>query len=44
MEYDAEGCEYPVVNVDQCIDCGLCEKACPVLNVDKDEPKSSEPF
>lgn len=44
MEYDAEGCEYPVVNVDQCIDCGLCEKACPVLNVDKDEPKSQRAF
>ena len=44
MEYDAEGCEYPVVDADKCIDCGLCEKACPVLNVDKDEPKSQRAF
>ena len=29
---DNEGFYYPVVNSDLCIDCGLCEKVCPVIN------------
>ena len=29
---DEEGFRYPVVASDLCIDCGLCEKACPVIN------------
>jgi len=29
---DEEGFLYPKVNVDTCVDCGLCEKVCPVLN------------
>ena len=29
---DEEGFLYPKVDVDACIDCGLCEKVCPVLN------------
>ena len=28
---DEEGFLYPEVNTDACIDCGLCEKTCPVL-------------
>lgn len=32
---DNEGFEYPVINKDKCIDCHLCEKVCPILNVDK---------
>lgn len=32
MQDDTEGFAYPVVNVEQCLDCGLCEKVCPVLN------------
>ena len=39
MEFDSEGCEYPVVDTEQCINCGLCEKVCPVLNVEPDIPK-----
>ena len=35
LKEDEEGFLYPVVNVDKCIDCGLCEKVCPVLNQDK---------
>ena len=33
---DEEGFLYPVVDKEVCIDCGLCEKVCPVLN--QDEP------
>ena len=29
---DKEGFLYPCVNMDTCIDCGLCQKVCPVLN------------
>lgn len=35
MQYDEEGFEYPVVNQDVCIDCGLCQITCPVLQYDK---------
>lgn len=31
---DIEGFWYPIVNKDICIDCGLCEKVCPIINVD----------
>lgn len=30
---DIEGFWYPEVNVELCIDCGLCEKVCPIINV-----------
>ena len=29
IKYDNEGFCYPVVNVEKCINCGLCEKVCP---------------
>lgn len=32
MHEDEEGFLYPKVNLDMCIDCGLCEKVCPVLH------------
>lgn len=32
MHEDEEGFLYPEVDVKDCIDCGLCEKVCPVLN------------
>lgn len=32
MEPDFEGFLYPKVLADKCVDCGLCEKACPVMN------------
>lgn len=31
---DIEGFWYPEVNKDICTDCGICEKVCPVINVD----------
>lgn len=32
MHEDEEGFLYPKVNMGTCIDCGLCEKVCPVIN------------
>ena len=32
MQADNEGFLYPVVDTAKCIDCGLCEKVCPVIN------------
>lgn len=32
MQSDDEGFWYPVVDIEECTDCGLCEKACPILN------------
>ena len=32
MHEDEEGFSYPIVDTSACIECGLCEKVCPVLN------------
>ena len=32
MKPDQEGFLYPLVNVEKCIDCGLCDSVCPVKN------------
>lgn len=40
MQPDEEGFLYPVVDEAACINCGLCEKACPVLNSTESVRKS----
>ena len=38
MEFDNEGFAYPKIDMNLCIDCGLCEKVCPTYNnPEKDE-------
>lgn len=32
MEEDDKGFKYPVVKQEMCINCGICEKVCPILN------------
>lgn len=32
VQEDEEGFLYPIVDLSICIDCGLCEKVCPVIN------------
>ena len=32
FEEDVEGFWYPKVNMQECMECGLCEKRCPVIN------------
>ena len=34
---DREGFLYPIVNKETCIDCGLCEKVCPILHQGKEQ-------
>ena len=36
MHEDEEGFLYPCVDTSVCIECGLCEKTCPILNQDKE--------
>lgn len=31
MQLDSEGFEYPIINQEACVDCGLCQSVCPVL-------------
>lgn len=32
-ETDIEGFWYPKVDMNKCVDCGLCERTCPIINV-----------
>ena len=32
MEMDMEGFRYPKVDVNQCVDCHICEKVCPIIH------------
>ena len=40
MKSDNDGFLYPVVNVDKCVNCGLCDSVCPIIN----ENSSRKPF
>lgn len=37
LKSDNEGFLYPIINKDSCIECGLCEKVCPILQRKKQE-------
>ena len=32
LERDKEGFLYPIVNTNICVECGVCERVCPVIN------------
>lgn len=40
MQADGEGFLYPIVDTALCIDCGMCEKVCPVIN--QSEPRKPQ--
>lgn len=45
MTEDEEGFLYPSVDKDVCIECGLCEKTCPILNTkEEDLPHEQQGF
>ena len=44
MDEDAEGFRYPKVDQATCIDCGLCEKVCPIIRVKPETPKPQRAY
>ena len=44
MTSDYEGFMYPEIDIEKCINCGLCEKSCPVINVKPDMPFNQSGF
>lgn len=43
LKVDQEGFWYPKVNEDKCVECGLCEKVCPEINIYKNNSAYVEP-
>lgn len=44
MSIDEEGFWYPKVKIDKCIQCGLCEKVCPEINIYNNERSYDVPI
>lgn len=44
MNSDHEGFWYPEMNVDACIQCGLCEKVCPILHKEAKEVEDTKAY
>lgn len=44
MVEDEKGFKYPNINYNLCINCGLCEKACPIINKENEKPKTISAF
>lgn len=38
MKEDEEGFLYPAVNKETCINCGACERVCPIMHTKEEEP------
>lgn len=44
MNPDNEGFRYPEVNESLCVNCGLCERVCPILNPVKEDVKMQKAY
>ena len=41
---DEEGFKYPKVNIEKCINCGLCDRTCPIKNPPNKEKNNKRPI
>lgn len=44
MQMDKEGFLYPKVNETECINCGLCERSCPIINPIQEKKQKQKAF
>lgn len=44
MRPDEEGFLYPSIDMEKCVDCGLCERTCPILNGSEETPFYQEGY
>lgn len=44
FQTDEEGIWYPVIDKEKCVDCGLCEKVCPIINRANKSNNSNNPL
>lgn len=42
MCFDSEGFKYPAIDTNKCIECGLCEKVCPLIESDEQIKRKTE--
>ena len=44
MQENAEGFSYPKIDMDKCVDCGLCVKVCPAIHADDIKSNSCDVY
>ena len=44
MQADQEGFLYPVIDQKKCVDCGICDATCPVINKVEKNPEQTEGY
>lgn len=44
MQADQEGFLYPVIDQKKCVDCGICDATCPIINKVEKNPEQTKGF
>ena len=44
MQADQEGFLYPVIDQKKCVDCGICDATCPIINKVEKNPEQTEGY